>query len=176
MADGLLPEPSAVRRDGAGWGPVLRSCPSPRRGPAQARGHPTQEECRRELASRQTEPRSFWLVLQERPPESHRAGEPTTCQAVADALVQVPEPAGEDLVLPGSACSWLLEQNARLQQVLQDLERQRGALEMDNRLLRKRSSPGACKEAERLQQKNAQLAALTEQLKDAGICRRPWGT
>ncbi|KAM6104469.1 uncharacterized protein LJ206_020285 [Theristicus caerulescens] len=41
---------------------------------------------------------------------------------------------------------------------------------MQNRLLRGGSCPGACKEAESLQQKNAQLAALTERLKER--CRR----
>lgn len=72
-------------------------------------------------------------------------------------------------MLPGNICSQLLEQNACLQHALQALERQRGDLEMENCLLRKRSSPEACKEAERLQQKNAKLAALTKQLKES--CR-----
>lgn len=222
MADGPLPMPSAMRREGAGWGPVARSCPPPRRGPVQAPGCPAQKpERRRELealraglegehllshklhrwarpegppghrgrqemqsscspeangpralaaASCQIEPRSFPLALQERPPESHSAGQQTTCQAVAHALLRVPEPAGEDLVLPGSACRRLLEQNARLQRALEDLERQRGALDMENHLLRNSTSPEACKVAERLQQKNAQLAALSEQLK--GRCRQ----
>ncbi|GAB0182113.1 RIMS-binding protein 3A-like [Grus japonensis] len=56
--------------------------------------------------------------------------------------------------------------DAHLQHALQDLERQCSALELENHLLRKSSSPEACKEAERLQQKNAQLAGLTEQLKE----------
>lgn len=211
-----------MRRDGAGWRPVARSCPSPRRGPAQAPGSPAQKQERRRepevlraelegerlhspelrrwarpegppghrghqdmqsscspdgngpramaAASRHIEPRSFRLALRETPPESHSAGQQATRRAVADALLQVPEPAREDLVLPGSARSRLLEQKARLQRALGDLERQRGALEMENRLLRKGSSPEGCKEAERLQQKSAKLAALTEQLKER--CRR----
>ncbi|KAM6276167.1 peripheral-type benzodiazepine receptor-associated protein 1-like [Spheniscus humboldti] len=155
-----------MRRDSAGWVPVARSCPSTCWGPAQAPVRPAKkEERRQELASPQIKPQS-WLALQERPHKRHSAGQQATCQAVVDALLQVPEPAGKDLVLPGSACSQLLEQNARLQRALEDLERQRGALEMENCLLRKGSSPEACKEAERLQQKNAQLAALTEQLKE----------
>ncbi|KAK4824618.1 hypothetical protein QYF61_016924 [Mycteria americana] len=93
------------------------------------------------------------LALQERSPKSHSAGQQTAYKAVADALLQVPEPAGEDL-------------NTRLQCALEDLERQHGALEMENRLLRKGNPPEACKEAERLQHKNAKLAALTEQLKE----------
>ena len=149
-----------MRRDGAGWGPVARSRPSPRWRPAQ------KDECRQEQASRQIEPRPFRLPLREGPPESHSAGQQAACQAVAGALLQVPEPAGEDLVLPGSACSRLLEQNTRLQRALEHLERLRGALEMESRLLRKSSSPEACKEAERLQQKCAHLAALAEQLKE----------
>ncbi|KAK4825535.1 hypothetical protein QYF61_000112 [Mycteria americana] len=214
VANGPLPIPSAMRRDGAGWGLVACSCPLPRRGLAQAPSSPAQKEerwrelealrpelegkrlCSHELcrwagpegrpghqghqkmqsscspdgngpqalaaASHQIKPQ----VLQERPPERHSTGQQTTWQAVADALLQVPEPGWEDLVLPGSACNQLLEQNARLQHALEDPERQRGALEMHNRLLRRRSSPEACKEAERLQQKNAKLAALTEQLKE----------
>lgn len=85
---------------------------------------------------------------------------------MADALLQVPEPAGQDLVLPGNTSSQLLEQKACLQHVLEDLERQRHALEMENHLLRKGSSPEACKKSERLQQKTPKLAALTEQLKE----------
>lgn len=66
---------------------------------------------------------------------------------------KVPEPAEQDLVLPGSTGSRL-----------EDLERQHKPLEMENRLLGKGSSPEACQEAEGLQQRNAQLAALTKQL------------
>ncbi|CAM9291926.1 unnamed protein product [Bubo scandiacus] len=69
-------------------------------------------------------------------------------------------------MLSGSICSQLLEQNTLLRHALDDVERQCGALEMENSLLRKKSSPEACKEAERLQQKNAKLAALTKQLKE----------
>lgn len=83
---------------------------------------------------------------------------------------KVPEPAEQDLVLPGSTCSRLLEQKARLQHVLEDLERQRKTLKMrQNGLLGKGSSPETCQEAERLQQRNSRLAALTKQLKES--CR-----
>jgi len=109
-------------------------------------------------------------MLQRRRPESHSAGQQTTCKAVADALLQVSETVGEDLVPPGSTCSWLLEQTTCLQSAVEDLERQGSALEMETHLLRKGSSSEACKEAERLQQKNAKLAALTEHQRER--CRR----
>lgn len=167
MADGPLPKPSAMRRDGAGWVPVARSRPSPCWGPAQAPVCPAKkEERRQELASPQIKPQSFWLALQERPHKRHSAGQQATCQAAVDALLQVPEPVGKDLVLPGNTHSWLLEQKPCLQCALEDLEGQCSALEMENRLLRKGRSPEAYKEAEKLQQKSAKLAALTEHLEE----------
>ncbi|PKU40741.1 peripheral-type benzodiazepine receptor-associated protein 1 [Limosa lapponica baueri] len=89
-----------------------------------------------------------------------------SCQAAAGGLLHVPGPAEKGLVPPDSTRNQLLEQKARLEYALEGLERQHGALEMKNRLLRKGSSPEGCKEAERLQQKCAKLAALTKQLKE----------
>jgi len=80
-------------------------------------------------ASHQIEIWSFQLTLQERSLENYSAGQQTTCKTMADALLQVLEPVGKDLVLPPSTSSWLLEQNTCLQHVLEDLERQRSALE-----------------------------------------------
>ena len=135
-------------------------CTAQPKGPPGHQGHQeTQSSC----SSGRNGPQAL-AAVQERAPESHSAGQQTTCKAVADAQLQVPE--GKDLVLPGSTCSRLLEQKAHLQRLLEELERQQSALEMENHLLKKEGSPEACKEAERLQQKNAQLAALTSQLEE----------
>ena len=124
-------------------------------------GHQGRQEMQSSCSSGQNGPQAL-EALQKRLLESPSAGQRTTRKAVADAQLQVPE--GEDVVLPGSTCSQLLEQNTRLQRLLEELARQQSALETENCLLTKDGSAEACKEAERLQQKNAQLAALALQL------------
>ena len=133
-------------------------------GMGQPRGlpeHEGQQETQSSCSSGRNGPQAL-AALQERPPDSHSAGQQTTCKAVASAQLQVPE--GEDVVLLGRKRSQLLEQNTRLKRVLQALERQQSALERESRLLEKAGSPEACKEAERLQQKITKLAALASQL------------
>ena len=49
-------------------------------------------------------------------PKATSAGQQAARQAVVGALLQVPEPVGEDLVLPGSTHSRLLEQKVCLQE------------------------------------------------------------
>ncbi|OPJ66519.1 hypothetical protein AV530_016564 [Patagioenas fasciata monilis] len=133
-------------------------------------------------------------------PKSHSAGQQATCQAMVAALLQVPESAGEDLVLPGmadaldppqssqqqfgpgsrgesrtlnyspatpgSTLSQLLEKKTHLQQTLEDLEMQHGALYMQNYLLRMQRSQETCVDAGRLQQKSTKLAPFTKNLKE----------
>ena len=118
-------------------------------------GHQGHQETQSSCSSGREGPQAP-AAPQERPPESRSAGQQTTCKAVADAQLQVPE--GQDLVL--------LKQNSRLRRLLEDLERQQSALEMENRLLKKEGSPEARKKAERLQQINAHLAALASRLEE----------
>lgn len=125
-------------------------CTAQPEGPPGHQGHQeTQSSC-----SSGSEGPQAPAAPRERPPESRSAGQQTTCKAMADAQLQVPE--GQDLVL--------LKQNSRLRRLLEDLERQQSALEMENRLLKKEGSPEARKEAERLQQISARLAALASRL------------
>ena len=129
--------------------------------PEGSPGHQGHQGTQSSCSSGRNRPHTL-AALQERPTESHSAGPQATCQAVRGAQLRLME--REDLMLPGSACSHLLEQSRRLQRLLKDLERQQSSSEMESRLLGKDGSPRACKEAGRLQQKNAQLAALTLRL------------
>lgn len=65
----------------------------------------------------QIDPQSFLGATGETP-QIQSTGQQTVCQVVVDALLQVSEPVREDMVLPGSTCSQLLEQNLCLQRVL----------------------------------------------------------
>lgn len=126
-------------------------------------GHQCQQETQSSCSSSRSGPRAL-VAPQQRPPESHSAGQRTARKAVAAAQLQLPE--GEALVLLGSKCSRLQEKNTCLQRLQEDLERQKHALERESHLLTKEGSPEAGKEAQRLQQKSAQLAALAWQLQE----------
>ncbi|GAB0206324.1 RIMS-binding protein 3A-like [Grus japonensis] len=80
-------------------------------------------------------------------------------RSVAEVGVQTESENQEDWLL-GSSHSRLLEQNACLQSALKDLERRCRALQEENCLLRKGSSPEVREEVEKLQQKSAKLHLL----------------
>ena len=70
----------------------------------------------------------------------------------------------QDLGLPGSTSSKLLEQRSCLQRALSNLERQSQALQAQNHLLREGHSPEARQELHRLQQAGAKLEVLSKRL------------
>ena len=76
----------------------------------------------------------------------------------------------EDLGLPGSTSSKLLEQRSCLQRALSDLERQSQALQAQNHLLREGRSPEVCRELQRLQQAVAKLEVVSKRLEEK--CRQ----
>ncbi|GAB0206326.1 fibrous sheath-interacting protein 2-like [Grus japonensis] len=86
-------------------------------------------------------------------------------RSVAEVGVQTESENQEDWLL-GSSHSRLLEQNACLQSALKDLERRCRALQEENCLLRKGSSPEVREEVEKLQQKSAKLRLLSKQLQE----------
>ncbi|MES7358578.1 hypothetical protein U6X56_12340, partial [Cutibacterium acnes] len=72
----------------------------------------------------------------------------------------------EDLALPGSTISKLLEQCSCLQRALSNLERQRQALQAQNHLLREGHCPEVRRELQRLQQAGAKLEVLSKWLEE----------